>query len=129
MVYGAYTRFSWVSRVQNRGVNPDDGGHGSQHPAQGPCWRPSIAVIFSPSPRLCCDCAVVQAEGRGLAEQGAVLAEEKMQLKNALAVALEHSGGLEAALGACQRDAEVQHQQVAACPGTVQTCIGPVMYI
>lgn len=67
---------------------------------------------------------MVQVESQGLAEQGAILAEEKMQLKNALAAALEHSAGLEAALGACHRDAEAQHQQVAACTGAGLACTG-----
>ena len=60
---------------------------------------------------------VLQAQCSSLREHVATLEKEKGQLKNALAMALEHSAGLEAALGAAHRDAEAQRSQASqACP-------------
>ena len=57
----------------------------------------------------------VQAESGSLRQHGCILAEEKAQLKSALAVALEHSASLEAALEAAHKDGEAQRAQVLVC--------------
>ena len=68
----------------------------------------------------------LQAQCSSLGEQGATLAEEKGQLKNALVMALEHSAGLEAALGSAHRDAEAQRSQASRGCLVRKRSAGPV---